>query len=343
MKKNAFNGYLTVIMVITVLALASCGNPATGDTGSTGNTTSAEVLPAPANLKAITSTNSSGNAIVTLTWTPVTGASYYVIYRSTDSTWTNYNIVSTTWSTTVYSYPYYSNDLPLKNNTIYYYKVGAKGVYTNGPVGKLSEAIEVYIGLSGIVSISATALSDSGIKVTWNVVEGAAKYRVYRGTNSSSTSMEPAAYVNAPATEYADTPLLPGTTYYYRIAVIDSEDREGAQSGSYGYATTRSTPTVTPFPAPENLTATVHGRVITLEWDTVASASTYYIYGAFAETGPYALIYNLNANYGPVYNVTSLTYYGFGIGLDASTTYYFKVSTSANGPMSDPVSATTGP
>jgi len=345
-KKNGFTRAIVVI-VMAILVLC-CKNPAddniednsntAGGGNTTGDNTTKDKFPAPTNLRAETSMNSSGNTIVNLSWTPVTGASYYVIYRSTDSTWSDYNIVSTTVTATVYSYPYYSSDLPLKTNTTYYYRVGAKGVYANDPVGKLSETVEVYIGLSGVISISAAALSDSAIKVTWAAVEGASKYRVYRGRNS--TNMEPVAY--AAVAEYTDTSLLPSSTYYYRITPINSEDIEGAQSIQYGSATThaaQSSPT--PLPAPTNLTATVHERFITLSWDPVPGANTYLIYGAFSENGTYVLIQSINANYGSAYNVSSLSYYGFGPGLTASTVYFFKVST-ANGPMSAPVSATTG-
>jgi len=53
-------GYSAVVMVITVLVLtfAGCGNPTTEQTENKGN----ETLPAPANLKAETSMNLSGNA-----------------------------------------------------------------------------------------------------------------------------------------------------------------------------------------------------------------------------------------------------------------------------------------
>jgi hypothetical protein len=150
--------------------------------------------------------------------------------------------------------------------------------------------------------------------------------------------MQAVAYIDAPATEYTDTGLTPSTNYHYRIAVIDSENREGLLSNSYHSATTRTTNI-----PPSNLTATVHGQVITLEWEPVAGASTYYIYGAFAEAGPYALIdYNSASTFGTVYNVSGMTPYT-SVSLNANTTYYFKVATSSSGPMSAPVSATTGP
>lgn len=334
MKKKINNYNLIIIttlivMILAVFVLSGCETE-TEDTDDT----SSDLLPAPKNLRAEAGTNSSGNPTVALTWTPVSGASYYEIYRTTDKTWSDYLLLYQDIKVTDVTESY-----KLISGETYYYKVGAKKHYINDPVGILSEAvgIKVFTLLSGITGIAANALSDSSIKVTWNVLDGASKYRIYRGRRTNNPGdMKPAAYVNAPATEYTDTSLMPDTYYYYRIAAIDSEDREGPLSSDYDYAITK----VPITPPPDNLTAAAHGRVITLKWDAVEDANYYYIFGAFAEDGPYVLIYSLSASYGTTaYNVSALTP-GSGVGLSASTTYYFKVSTG--GDMSAPVSATTG-
>jgi fibronectin type 3 domain-containing protein len=513
-KKTVLDNVMAVI-VMTALALAGCSNAVTESATNTDNS-----LPAPTNLRAELDTDSSDLTVI-LTWMPVSGAAYYEVYQSTDSNWATYVSLTSSTSSTTYKYPPYSFDAPLKSDTTYYYRVGARKGYGT-PVGKLSEAVEVHTGLSGITGvsanalsessikvtwnalagaskyrvyrgptysatnmmpvayidapaaeytdteltpgtyyyyriaaidssgrkgpissnydsattqaaptvtgISASALSDSSIKVTWNAFTGASKYRVYRGTSSVSANMEPLAYIDAPATEYTDTGLTPNTYYYYRIAVIDSENNEGLLSNSYNSAATQAVPTVTGIyasalsgssikvtwdaftgaskyrvyrgtsyasanmepvayidaptteytdtaltpgatyyyriavidsensegrlssdydyasllPAPANLTAAVHGRVITLEWEPVAGASTYYIYGAFAETGPYAFVDSFGASLGVVYNVTTLTQ-GSGVRLSGNTVYYFKVAAGNGGLMSAPASATTGP
>jgi len=425
MKKSFFiTKIVSITLVMLMLAIVGCTDE---DPSYKENPTDTNgSLPAPTNLRAVAVEGSSGNPIVTLTWTPVPSATYYTIYQTTDSTWTDYVIIENNLATTTRTYPYYTSDPQLLKNTTYYYKVGAKKPSTNSPVGKLA-SVSVYTGFSGITGISAVSLSSSSIKVTWNAKEDASKYRIYRGINSSSTSMEPIAYVDAPATEYIDTSLNPSTYYYYRIAIIDSEEHEGQLSGNYVSASTQSAPTVasistsvlsessikvtwsvftgaskyrvyrgtsssstemeavayvdapateytdtslspsttyyyrisvidsnnnegaksgtysnaTPLAAPKNLTATVNGRIITLKWDAVMGASTYYIYIAFSETGPYAPIGSLSASYGTAYHVSSATI-NSSVPLSASTTYYFKVSSIMGGQMSSPVNATTG-
>jgi cellulose 1,4-beta-cellobiosidase len=211
-RKTVLDNVIAVIAITALafagIALAACEEP-TDDT-----------LPAPKNLTATAGSNSSGPT-VTLTWTPVSGASYYAVYQSTDSTWSDYVILTNSTTSTTYTVPAYSSDLRLTAGTTYYYKVGAKKQYSNDPVGKLSAPVSVYIGLSGTTGISASALSESSIKVTWDAFTGASKYRIYRALNSSSAG-EAVATINAPTTEYTDTSLSPSTAYYYRIAVIDS-------------------------------------------------------------------------------------------------------------------------
>jgi len=289
-----------------------------------------ESISAPTNLIA-----TSGAGSITLTWTPVSGFGQYAVFRTTNSAWTNYVRINTISSTTIYIDN--SNDLQI--NTTYYYKVAVVNRGAIGePVGKLSKSAEATFSSAppgNITGISISALSSSSIKISWTALSKAEKYRIYRTTGSSNSIYETIAYVDAPSIEYTDTSLAARTTYYYRISAIDNNENEGTQSSWYSVTTMSIT---TP---PENLSAAANGRVITLEWDAVEGASYYYIYLAFAEAGPYALINNFSTSLGTVYNVTTVTA-NTGVPLSASTTYFFKVSTSPDGEKSDFVSATTG-
>lgn len=293
------------------------------------NTTTNNVvnpLPAPENLNAELDGNSSTLRVI-VTWTPVVNATYYYVYRSTVPDWSDFiclsaNLVATT---------VYPDTSFLKAGTTYYYRVGAKKV-TSDPL-ELSDHVEIYIPHSGVSGLSASVLSQSSIRVMWNPVERAIKYRVYRALSSSaSADWEPVAYLDSP--EFTDTLLTPRTTYYYRVSVIDNNGKEEPRSNSFTNATTSSS--ITP---PGNLAATANGMIITLTWDAVEGASTYYIFGSFSEEGPYALINSLSANLGTAYMAASLDYLT-DIPLRANTTYHFKVSTG--GTKSDSVSATTG-
>jgi fibronectin type 3 domain-containing protein/predicted small secreted protein len=315
MKKKSICYNAAVVTVLTALilsgfVLAGCGNTVTESATNTDNS-----LPAPTNLRAELDTDSSDLAVI-LTWMPVSGAAYYEVYQSTDSRWAAYVSLTSNASSTTYKYPPYSSSgyAPLKSDTTYYYRVRARKGYGD-PVGKPSEAVEVYTGLSGITGISANALSESSIKVTWNALAGASKYQVYRGPTYSATNMAPVAYIDAPATEYTDTGLTPGTYYYYRIAAIDSSDRKGPISSNYDSATTRAAPaapTVTGI-----YTAALSDSSIEVTWDAFTGASKYRVYRGTSSA---------SANMEPLaYIDTPATEYT-DTGLTPGATYYYRIA-----------------
>jgi len=76
--------------------------------------------------------------------------------------------------------------------------------------------------------VKATAESSSSIKITWNEVEEAYFYYIYRSTSSSGTyeNLGMAIYES-----YTDTGLSPNTTYYYKITAVGTSG-ESAKSSS---------------------------------------------------------------------------------------------------------------
>jgi len=305
-----------------------CKTPDSDSAGVIGGNT-ADKLPAPTNLRALVEETYSGLA-VTLTWTPVPDATRYPVYRSTDDS-DDYACLFVTYNQTVYS-----DSKSLKQGTTYSYRVGAlKGATSGEPVGDLTEIV-VHTGLLGPNTISANAVPE-GIRITWTPREEAALYRIYRGINFSS--MEPLSF--ASVTEYIDT-LVSTMTYYYRISVVDSEQREGPLSINY----TSAAPAVQSVPAqqavPVNLKATVHdNKTITLSWDAIPKANSYQIFAAYSIAGPYGFVITYSASLGPVFNVASLSP-NSGVPLTGNTELFFKVSAN-NGPLSDPIRIITGP
>jgi fibronectin type 3 domain-containing protein len=333
--KNLFRNFgFAALLAATVLLTAGCPN--INDAEDTNTTTK---LPAPKNL---TATGVSASQI-SLSWTPVEGANYYSIYRTTDSTWQDYSIISSSVLNTVYS------DYGLSPATTYYYKVGAKETYSNDPVGELSEAASAATfassqntdpeKLPAPQSLTATGVSASQISLSWTPVEGASYYSIYRTTDSTwqDYSIISSSVSN---TVYSDTGLSPATTYYYKVGAKKtySSDPVGELSEAASAATFASSQNTDPHPAPQNLTATAHGRIITLEWNAVEGAGTYYVYGSFTSGGTFVYIRSIYN--GTAFNVISMAEYG-SIPLEASTAYYFKVCASG-GELSSEVSATTG-
>ncbi|AVH55289.1 MULTISPECIES: extracellular catalytic domain type 1 short-chain-length polyhydroxyalkanoate depolymerase [Streptomyces] len=80
--------------------------------------------------------------------------------------------------------------------------------------------------------LTVTATTDSSVSLTWNAVDGAASYRVYRGGSQAGTPS---------AASFTDTGLAPGTTYSYTVAAVDGSGQAGASSAAVQAATTGAT------------------------------------------------------------------------------------------------------
>lgn len=326
MKRKSLLMTVLTLMCAVVLILAGCQ---TSSEDENDGDNPDDLLPAPTDLR-VELVGTSGQIIVLLTWTPVPNCTYYVVYRSTESTFKDCLILTGGTLAT-----FYNDSYNIKTNTTFYYKVGAKKKYGNDPVGALSDSISITVNNTPevVTSIQSTALSQTTIKVTFSTVKNASKYRMWRGDSSIKENMEPIGYVNAPATEYIDSELTAKTQYFFRVSVIDNDGNEGALS-AYTSCTTQAAPS----PAPNNLRATVIGRVISVSWDPVEQASTYYIYVSLLQETGYATVGSTSSM--TSFNVSTITP-NSGVPLAANTTYFIKVAAS-NGQISAPVSATTG-
>jgi subtilisin family serine protease len=113
---------------------------------------------------------------------------------------------------------------------------------------------------SGLVA--ADVGTGGAVAVAWDPVVGAAGYLLHRGTAAAG----PYSVVTGSAlssTEFTDTGLVDGITYYYRVSAVDGEGRESELSAAVSV-----TPTdVTPPEAPTGLAAVVEDGAVVLSWN----------------------------------------------------------------------------
>lgn len=64
---------------------------------------------------------------------------------------------------------------------------------------------------------------DKSVSLTWNDMEGAVSYRIYRSTASGVYDSLPVATVNAPSASYEVTGLTNGTVYYFVVAAVNAD------------------------------------------------------------------------------------------------------------------------
>ena len=143
---------------------------------------------------------------VKIKWNAVKGATSYRVYRrGAGQSWTYIKTVKTT--------NYF--DKSIKNNSGTYYRYTVKAV-VDGVYGACEEGLLIkFIATPHLTGVSNVA---NGVKVNWNAVNGANRYRVYRRSAGNSWVYIGTTY----ATTYVDTAVMNKHGYYrYTVKAVD--------------------------------------------------------------------------------------------------------------------------
>ena len=146
-----------------------------------------------------------------LTWDAVADADKYWIYRSTDGK--NFKCYDTTTKTS-----YINSGAAF--NTIYCYKVKAVKVVNGRNVVSGSGSAKSVITALAKPSVSITT-SDGKPYISWDAVDGATGYYVFRSTDGKNYSV--LGYTTR--TNYTNTASNAGTTYYYKVKADNSNTK----------------------------------------------------------------------------------------------------------------------
>ena len=164
----------------------------------------------------ITSCTRTSSTSVSLAWTSVSGASYYVVKRS----WTaSSSSASTLGTPTGTSY----TDSQAGVDTCYYWVEAWDSSGAHAISGMATAASGSGGGGSsgGSFSINASdGTSTAGVIITWSAQTSATSYRVVRGNTSNFEYANQLTTVTG--TSYTDTTAVAGTTYYYWIVAVKS-------------------------------------------------------------------------------------------------------------------------
>lgn len=307
------------------LILISCGG---GGSGGSVETPVATVPDAPSSLSAVATSESS----IDLNWTDHSDSeTNYVIQRSMGS-----GSGFTTIATLEVNITSYSDTSGLSASTTYYYQV-----YATNNVGSSANSNEAFATTAALAvvtpnapsDLSAVAASESGIDLSWADNSTNETNFVVQRSMSPSTGFTMIATLGVNNTSYADTGLIAGTTYYYRMYATNSIGN--STNSNEANATTDTS--VAPVPnAPTGLSAVAVSEAnIALSWSDNSIDETNFVLQRSLSSGTgFVTIVTLNAD------ATSYT----DSGLTASTTYYYRVyatNNAANSANSNEVSATT--
>ena len=195
-----------------------------------------------------------------LTWSAVSGAASYRVYRS-ESRGTGYSLLGTTTSTS------YVNTGAAVGKT-YYYRVKAvnsagTSAYSNIVSGTARTPAPAAPVLKG-----GTSSASGKPQLTWAAVDGAAKYDVYRSNSADGTFSKVG---STDKTTYVNTGAVQGVTYFYKIRAVGA-------SGASGFSNTVAIHVAGVVKAPavvvlSGIKADAAG--ITVTWKATANADTY--------------------------------------------------------------------
>lgn len=164
---------------------------------------------------------------------------------------------------------------------------------------------------SGSFNANATTNGTSSIYIEWETVTGANAYNVWRSMNSNGPFSE---IYNISNTDFTDTGLAPGTTYYYKIEALDD-----GTTISESNITSAQTDDL----APLNPTATaLDAHRIQVGWDDVG-AYQYTIYRSTYDGG-----------YTYLTSVADISYTDSGLTENALYWYRIVASNGAEGVVS---------
>lgn len=158
----------------------------------------------------------SANGKPVLSWKAVDGASKYYIYRSTDGGKT-YKYWDSTSKTS------YTNSGAEAGKT-YYYKV--KAVCGKSSYGNSAQSLAKSIVCDCAKPVLSITAVNGKPKLSWNAVDGATKYWVYRSTDGKNFKY----YDTTTKLSYTNMSTTAGTTYYYKLKAVNGSTNYDASA-----------------------------------------------------------------------------------------------------------------
>ena len=230
----------------TVRCISADGKTYTSNFDSTGKTAKYMAVPA------FTVANAANG--VKVTWNDVNGAENYRVFKKISGKWTALGDTSST------SYL----DTTAATNTSYTYTVrciSADGKTYTSNFNSSGKTIKFMATPTFTVANAA-----NGVKVTWDAVNGAENYRVFKKISGKWTALG-----DTSLTTYLDTTAVTGTSYTYTVRCISSDGKTYTSNFNTSGKTIKFM--VTPTFEIEN---SDDGVLVT--WDKVNGAAKYRVF-----------------------------------------------------------------
>ena len=262
----------------------------------------------------IAASNDEATGKPKISWSKVTGADKYELYRATSKSGTYTKIGSTTGTSII--------NKSAVTGKQYYYKV--KAVSNEGVVSSYSNIVNRTCDLPRPVVTATNVASTGKVKLSWKAIDGATGYEVYWAASKDGSYTKIATVTG---TSVTNSSAKAGKTYYYKVKAIHSNS---AATSAYSAVVNRTCDLPQPVVTASNVAST--GKV-KLSWKAIDGATGYELYWAASKDGSYTKIATVTG--------TSVT----NSSAKAGKTYYYKVkaihsNSAANSAYSEIVNRT---
>ncbi|MDC7288758.1 discoidin domain-containing protein [Blautia schinkii] len=226
---------------------------------------------------------------VSISWEEIENAGSYRIYRKGTAAGAKYTALKTVGKD-ITSYV----DKTAKPGTTYYYAVRAFwGEGGKGIKSKASADMKVTTPKLATPKAKASVVNTNQVKVTWNKVEGATTYKVWRKETGSSQGYKSVGTIKASKTaSFVDKKVKYGTQYTYHVRAYRTTKNYSVKSAY----TDKMTVTVkVTLPAPK---VTAQGKTktsIQVKWNKLSGATGYAVYRKTGKNGSWSRIYTANS------------------------------------------------
>ena len=224
----------------------------------------------------VTLSNVESTGKIRISWESVEGAVKYQVYRSDDGG-ESYNRVATTTKTAI-------NHNSAEVGVQYRYKVIAVAENTDAN-SAFSSAKYRTCRLAQPKAETRTLAASGKIRISWDAVEGAVKYYVYRSTDGENFTK----LSSTTKTAITNTSAEAGQTYYYQVrAISDNSNAHSAYSAVVSEICALPAPVV-------SITLNSDGKPV-VTWEAVDGAVKYEVYQYNPDKGSYKLLVTTTAS-----------------------------------------------
>lgn len=171
--------------------------------------------------------------------------------------------------------------------------------------GNAFASLDVNVLIGKPMNVKLTNLSRNKIGISWDKVENAEGYIIYRCETADGRYKEHAK-LEGDATDYIDSDVKEGQRYYYKLKTIADEEKHDSDITDIMYITAR-------LPAPGATAGNDENGFAKLNWERLDGAEKYTVYRSSSVDGVYVAISDVRG--------TSFTDFS----TEASGDYYYKV------------------